>query len=126
MSDDRGGVIVGYFTKIALVLSIVAIVCFDAVAVGVARVSIEDTARAAASAGAESWNSSRNKTMAYRAALDEAEHHGATIKDKSFSIAADGTVKVTVEKDATTLLLYRTKKTSEWTHVEATASGRAL
>ena len=126
MRNDLGGVIVGYFTKIALVLSIFAIISFDAVSVGVARIGVEDIARDAAVAGADAWNTTKDSNYAYRAALDEAEAHGATIADKSFSVAPDGAVTVTVEKDATTLLLYRTKKTDKWTHVKATATGRSV
>ena len=126
MRNERGSVIVGYFTKIAVVIGIFAIFAFDAVAVGVARIGVEDIARDAASAGAESWESSHNTTAAYRAALDEAERHGATIADKSFSIARDGAVTLTVEKEATTLVLYRNEKTSGWTQVSATATRRAM
>ena len=126
MGNDFGGVIVGYFTKIALVLSIFALLSFDAVSVGATRIGVEDIARQSAAAGAEAWNATKDQTSAYRAALDEAEANGATIADKSFSIASDGSVTVTVEKDATTLLLYRTKKTDSWTHVSATATRRAV
>lgn len=126
MRNDRGGVIVGYFTKIALTIGIFAIVCFDAVSVGVARVSVEDTAKGAAAAGAEAWNSSKNSGFALRAAADYAEDHGGQVDAKTFRIDADGTVTVSVTKQATTLLLYRTKKTEKWTQVEATGKHRAV
>lgn len=126
MRNDRGGVIVGYFTKVALTIAVFALVSFDAVAVGVARVDVEDVARSAAVAGAEAWNSTKNTAEAYRAALDEAERGGGTIPEKAFTVSPEGVVTVTVEKEATTLLLYRTKKTGKWAHVSATASGRAV
>ena len=126
MRNDRGGVIVGYFTKIALTLAIFAIVCFDAVSVGVARISIEDTARGAATVAAEAWNSSKNIDFAYQAASDYAEEHGATADPKSFVVDEQGTVTVSVAKEATTLLLYRTKSTAKWTQVSATGKHRAV
>jgi hypothetical protein len=126
MRNDRGDVIVGYFTKIALVLSVFAVVCFDAVAVGAARVSIEDVARQVAMAGSEAYVSSRNPALAYRAALEAAEAEEVTIEKKSFTVAADGTVTVRVEREATTLLLYRTKKTKGWAVVSATRTAKAL
>ena len=126
MRNDRGGIIVGYFAKIALAISVFALVSFDAVAVGVARVGVEDLARSAAVAGAEAWNSTKSSAEAYRAAVEEAGRSGGTIPEKSFSISPEGIVTVTVEKEATTLLLYRTKKTGKWAHVSATASGRAV
>jgi Flp pilus assembly protein TadG len=124
MRNDRGGVIVGYFTKIALVLVVFSVLCFDVVSVGVARVGVEDTARSAAMAAAETYNTSRDADYALRIASEYAEEHGTTVTD--FSIADDGTVTVRVEKEATTLLLYRTKKTSQWAQVSASGSGRAV
>lgn len=126
MRNDRGGVIVGYFTKVALTIAVFALVSFDAVAVGVARVGVEDVARNAAVAGAEAWNTTKNAAEAYRAALDEAERGGGTISEKSFSVSPEGVVTVTVEKEATTILLYRTDKTGKWAQVSATASRRAV
>jgi hypothetical protein len=126
MRNDRGGVIVGYFTKITMVLLAFSVVCFDAVSVGAARVGVEDTARTAATEAAEAYAQSKSVTTAYRAAVDAAEEHGATVVKKSFSVAPDGTVSLRVEKEATTLLLYRTKRTSTWAEVGADASGRAV
>jgi hypothetical protein len=126
MRNEHGGVIVGYFTKIALVLTVFAVVCFDAVSVGVARVGVEDIARSAAVEAAEAWNNTRDRSYAFKAASDYAESHGATIVRKSFRIDEEGVVSLTVEKEATTLLLYRTKKTAPWAQVSATGTGRAV
>lgn len=126
MRNDRGGVIVGYFTKIALVLVVFSVLCFDAVSVGVARVSVEDTAKGAAVAGAEAYSQSKSANYAYTAALDYAEEHGGTIDRKEFSVGDDGAVTVRVVKEATTLLLYRTKKSAPWAQVAASATGRTV
>ena len=126
MRNDDGGVIVGYFTKIALVLSLFSIICFDAVSVGVAKMNAEDTARGAAFAGAEAWNTERNLDVAYAAAQGYAVDHGGSIDRKSFTVAEDGTVTVSMTREATTLLLYRTKKSAKWAVVTASASGRAV
>jgi hypothetical protein len=126
MRNDTGAVVVGYFTKIALVLVLFSVVCFDAVSVGVARIGVEDTARSAAVEAAEMYVGSHSVAQAYQAAADYAGQHGATVDPKSFSVAPDGTVTLRVDKEATTLLLYRTKKTTKWAHVAATGSGRAV
>ena len=125
MRNDRGGVIVGYFTKIALVLSVFSLLCFDAVSVGTARIGIEDTAKAAAREAAETYDETRSEAHALRAAVNYAEEHGATVDEKKFSVAADGTATVRVSKEATTLLVFRVKKTAQWAHVSATASTKA-
>lgn len=126
MRNDRGGVIVGYFTKIAMVLVVFSVLCFDAVSVGAARVSVEDTARTAATEGAEVYSQTKSVAAAYKAAVGAAEERGATVVKKSFTVASDGTVTLRVEKEATTLLLYRTKRTSTWAHVGASSRGRAV
>lgn len=127
MRNDTGGVIVGYFTKVALVLSVLAIACFDMVSVGIARVGVEDVARNAAHAGSTAYHSSRgNVSRAYRATVAAAEEEGATVDRKSFQVATDGTVTVRVEKEATTLVLYRTKKSKGWAQVSATRTARAI
>lgn len=124
MRGDRGDVILGWFTKIALVLGLLALVGFDAVAVGVAHVNVQDTAGDAASEAASMWNNTHDVRQAYRAAQAYAEKHNATVPPKSFTIDRDGTVHLRLEKDATTLLLYRTKTTKRWTHVTGTGTRR--
>ena len=126
MRNDRGGVIVGYFTKIAFVLVTFSVVCFDAVSVGVARMNVEDTAKSAALVASEAYNTSRNVNIAFRAAVDYADDHGAVADPEGFHVADDGTVTVKVDKEATTLLMFRTEKTAKWTRVTATQSGRAV
>jgi hypothetical protein len=126
MRGDRGDVLLGWFTKVALVLGLFGIVSFDAVSVGVAKMNAQDTAASAAAAGAEAWSESHNLQRAYRAASAYADEHGGTIDPKAFSIDSNGTVSVRMDKDATTLLLYRTKTTKKWAHVSATAARRAV
>ncbi len=126
IGNDRGGVIVGYFTKIAAVIAVFAIVSFDAVSVGVTRMNAQDTASEAAQAGAESWLQDHNSRLAFQAAEAYAEEHDAVLDPKGFSIDHDGTVHVRMEKDATTVLLYRTAKTKTWAHVVVTGSGKAI
>ncbi|HEU0131310.1 MAG TPA: hypothetical protein VFQ85_10020 [Mycobacteriales bacterium] len=124
--SDRGSVIVGWLTKVAVVLTLFGVVAFDGVSVMVANVSAQDTATAAAMAGADMWRPTQDVQKAYHAAVSYAEEHGATIAPEDFSIDPDGTVRVKVQKDATTLVLYRTKSTRKWAHIVATGSGKSL
>ncbi len=55
-----------------------------------------------------------------------AEDAGATVDKESFHVAKDGTVTVRVDKEATTLVLYRTTKTKGWARVTATHTARTL
>jgi hypothetical protein len=124
--NERGDIIVGWLTKVAIAIVVVAIPSFDAVSVGVATVGADDTATNAAIAGSDVWRTSHDVQKAYKAAVDYAADKGATIAPEKFSIANDGTVTVTVERTATTLLFYRLGATRKWTHVVATGSGKSL
>jgi hypothetical protein len=126
MRGDRGDVILGWFTKIAVVLGLFGLVGFDAVSVGVAKMNAQDTADTAAGIGSDAWNSSHDVRQAYKAAVEYADEHNAHIAAKSFTVAQDGTVRLTLTTDATTVLLYRTKTTKKWTHVVATGARRSV
>ena len=124
MRGDRGDVILGWLTKVALVLGLLGVIGFDAVSVGVTNMNAADMASSAAGLAAEEWNASKNVNRAYRAASSYVEEHGGTLATKDFRIEPDGTVRLRMEKDATTILLYRTKTTKKWTHVVAEGSRR--
>ena len=126
MRDDRGDVILGWFTKIAVVLALFGLVTFDAVSVGIAKMNASDNAAEAAGFGADAWSQTHDVRSAYQAASAYAEEHGSTIDPKKFVIDADGTVHVTLTHEATTLLLFRTKSTKKWTVIVATGARRAV
>ncbi|HEX8001554.1 MAG TPA: hypothetical protein VF519_02545 [Mycobacteriales bacterium] len=127
MRDERGSIIVGWLTKVALVITIVGILGFDAISVATTKMSAADDAQQAARAGADAWVDTRGDVEeAYRAALGYAEKHGGSIDPKDFVVAEDGTVRVRVVKNATTLIFYRNGTTKKWAHVEADGASRAL
>lgn len=116
--DERGSIIVGWLTKVAVALVLVGIVGFDVVSVGAAKVSASDNATNAAREGVETYAQSKGDiNRAYRAALAYAEEHGGTIDPADFVVEPDGTVRVKVKKTATTLLFFRTGATKRWTEV---------
>jgi hypothetical protein len=126
MRGDRGDVIVGWLTKVTVVIGVLGVMSFDAVSVGVAKMNADDVAATAAAFGAETWNATHNIQHAYRAASSFAEERGATIAPADFSVDRDGTVRVRVVKEATTVLLYRTSKTKGWARVEGTGARRGV
>ncbi|HEV2888857.1 MAG TPA: hypothetical protein VGX28_00615 [Frankiaceae bacterium] len=125
MSDERGSIIVGWLTKVAVVLTLVGIVGFDLVSVATTKVSASDDAQLAARAGAETYADTHGDVQeAYAAALRHAERHGGSIDPADFVVDPDGTVRVTVVKTATTLVFYRAGATKRWAHVVAKASAK--
>jgi hypothetical protein len=116
--NDRGSIIVGWLTKVAIALTLVGIVGFDVISVGAAKVSASDNAVNAARVGAEKYAESKGDVhRAYAAALGYAEDHGGTIDPADFLVERDGTIRVKVQKTATTLLFFRTGTTKKWTVV---------
>ena len=127
MRDERGDIIVGWLTKVAVAITLFGVTGFDAISVATTKVSAADDANQAAREGAQEWvDTHGNVQRAYAAAVRYAEKHNATIAPQDFRIERDGTVRVRLEKTATTLLLYRNGHTKGWAHIVADGSGRAV
>lgn len=126
MSDERGSIIVGWLTKVAVVLTLVGVIGFDLISVATTKVGAADDAQQAARMGAEAYADTRGDVQeAYAAALEHAEKHGGSIDPADFVVQQDGTVRVKVVKTATTLVFYRSGATKKWAHVVAEASAKA-
>jgi len=125
--DERGTIIVGWLTKVALLLTLVGILGFDVISVATTKMSAADNANNAAREGAQVYADTRGDVQeAYLAALDYAEEHGGTIEPDHFTVTDDGVVTVKITKTATTLVFYRNGATKKWAHVVAEASGKAV
>jgi hypothetical protein len=103
---DRGDIVLGWLTRLVVVISVVGLLGFDAIAVAQGKFQAADRATTAASAASSSWTSSKNLQTAFNAAYATAQD-GDTIETDSFRIAADGTVTLRLHHTATTLLLHR-------------------
>ncbi len=124
LQGDRGDVVVGWFTKIAIILALVGLVGFEATSIGVTHVSTQDLAKAAAREGSREWQQSHDVQRAYDAAEIRALEDKGTIKPAEFIVAQDGSVTVTVEREASSMVLYRISATKKWTLVRETATGK--
>lgn len=119
MTSERGGIVTGWLLKLVLSLAIVGVVAFEAGAVVVARVGIEDIAGQAVAAAADEYRRSGNRGDAELAARGEAETRGAVLE--SFSVVEGGkAVVVTVSKPAKTLFLHRIGPTEDWSVARST------
>jgi hypothetical protein len=104
---DSGSIVLGWLTKVMLVMAIAGIVLFDGVSVGVARMSAQDDANTAAGAASADWKSSHNIQSAYNAATEVITNPSERVLTRGFRIDPDGTVHLLVRRSATTLLMYR-------------------
>jgi Flp pilus assembly protein TadG len=88
-----------------------------------ARHQATDAARAAASAGARSLATTRNAKTAEAAAAHVALSDGAFLE--AFTQQPNGTVKVTVSKQARSYLLHRFSATRAWYEIKESATATA-
>jgi len=104
----------------AVVLGVIVVVGYDAVRIGLLRLSTRDAAQTVAGEAARSFYDSRSADVALATAEKGAVDGGAAISDHSFSVAADGSVTLTLVKQTTTVVIGRVEKA--WTSSSATAS----
>lgn len=119
-SSERGDIVIGWLTRVVVVVALVGVVLFDGISVGVNRLNVEDQAQTAALAAADAWHSTHDVQKAYDAATEAATQADPlnTVGTKDFKVDADGTVHLTVTRDAATLVLHRIKPARAWVHVE--------
>jgi hypothetical protein len=117
--DDRGDIILGWFTRVAVFLLLLGIVAFEGISLATAHLNGVDTANQVALAGAEAYAPRHNAEAAYAAAAKEATAHKAELLPDNFTISADGSVDVAIKTTATTLFLYRTDATAKWAVIKS-------
>jgi Flp pilus assembly protein TadG len=104
---DERGVIVNFVIKTLVVFALLGLVAYDLGQVLVAQVKAQDAATAAAQAGADTWYSTKDANKARIAAQDAAASEDATSHIISFQINPNGSVTVTVQRTAKTLIVER-------------------
>lgn len=128
LRDDRGSIVIGWLTKLVVVLGILGVAAFDAISIGTTAASLSDQGGLAARAASDAWLQAKDIQHAYDAALATAtEQNPATVIDvKTFVVDPDGTVHLRVARTATTLVLFRFAATRHWADVQRDASGRSV
>lgn len=112
--DDRGGIVIGWLTRITVLLALLGLFGYDAISVVVARTTAADHAVTAAAAGADAWVATHHDLRAVGVAVARsAQATGDTVDPDSPTVDADGTVHARLCRVATTLLLQRTARTRE-------------
>jgi hypothetical protein len=128
VSDDSGDIVLGWLSKIAIVLGLLGLVLFDAISIGTTAVSLSDQGSYAARQASETWLQTKSVQQAYdaaAAAVTEQNPHN-TVSTKSFTVDTDGTVHLTVAREATTLLVFRLSQTKKWGQLEREAQGLSV
>ena len=120
---DSGSIVLGWLTKLMVILLLVGVVLFDFVAVGVARMSASDDANMAAQAASAEWAHSHNVQQAYDAAVEAVSNPAEHVLVRGFTIDTDGSAHLLLRRDVTTIVAYRIGALKKYTTV--TAHGEA-
>lgn len=126
---DSGEIVSGWLLKVAAVLTVLGIVLFDAISIGVTYTSTEDAGNGAARAASEAWNENgKDLQKAYDAALADANDGGNTytIDPKSFVVDPNGTVHLTIRRTASTIVVRRIGPIKDWADVSHRSEGTYL
>ena len=127
-SRDRGDIVIGWLTKIVVVLGIAGLALFDALSIGSTSVSLSDQGQYAAREASEAWQQTDSVQRAYDAAVATAVSQNPlnTVDPKSFRIDADDTVHLRIGRTATTIVLHHWDRTAKWAVLEREAKGRSV
>jgi hypothetical protein len=123
MHGDRGDIVLGWLTKLVVILGALGIVGFDGVALAQSRFQAADRATTAASAAASDYATSRDLQKAYEAAYATTVD-GDTIEAKTFTVGTDGKVTLRLHHEATTLLLHKIGPLRGWADAVGTGEAR--
>lgn len=127
-TDDRGDVIGSWLIRITLGLAVAGVVLFDAASIGTAAISLQDTAQGAAREAADAAETSRDPAVLYGAAQQFASEQNVlnTVDPASLVVGADGSVTLTVDRTAPTLVVERVRWIAHWADLEQTRTASPL
>ena len=121
---DRGSIVLGWLTKLAIAMSIVGLALFDTLSIGAAHLGATDDAGTAAEAASASYRMSHDVDAAYQAALETLPSDSETLPPTQFIVSPDGTVNLVLRRTTTTLVADRIGFLKKYTlvvvHGEAT------
>ena len=126
--SDRGDIILGWLTKLVVVLGVAGLFLFDAISLGTTAMNLSDQGSYAARQASEVWQTTNSMQKAYEAAAATATEQNAenVVVAKTFRIDEDNTVRFTIKRTADSILLFRWDKSAEWAKVSREAAGRSV
>ena len=125
---DAGGIVVGWLVKLVVVVGLVGVALFDAISIGVSRLSVEDAGALAAREASTSLARTGNLQSAYETAVHTAWEANELndIPPSTFVALPDGSVQLVVSREATTFVVRHVGWMRPWAHVEAEANGKPM
>jgi hypothetical protein len=127
-AGDRGDIVLGWLTRLVVILGLSGIVLFDAISIGVTSVNVADQGSYAAREASETWQTTKDLQQTFlRASAVASEGDPANVVDPaSFRVDKDNTVHLRISRTATTLVLYRIGPLEDLAEVGSQVSGRSV
>ena len=121
---DNGSIVLGWLTKLTVVIAFVGVALFDSLAIGAAHLGASDDANTAAETAVADYRTSHNVLSAYQAAVDTLPSDSESIPPKQFVVEPDGTINLVLRRTTTTLVAHRVGPLKKYSVVvvHATAS----
>lgn len=128
ISGDAGGIVLGWLTKVVVILAVLGVALFDVLSIATARLAVEDHAALAAREASEVYIGSGDPQVAYAEAVSVAADANPLdeVPPQRFSTAPDGTVTLAVRREATTFVVHRIPWIADWAVVSADATAKSL
>lgn len=126
--DDGGGIVLGWLTKLVVVMALVGVVLFDGLSITASRLSIEDQGFQAAREASSEWQRSRDVQLAYDTAVSIAVEANTLneVLPATFVAAPDGTVDLDMHREAATLVVHRIGWVADWALVSTHAAAKGI
>src|SRR5689334_175230 len=93
---DGGSMVLGWLARIAIVVAVVGVLGFDAIAIAQVHVRADDAASQAADQAATTWLATHDFTKTVLVARTAAAQDDMTVLAKDVRVQPDGSVTVTV------------------------------
>ena len=122
-SRDEGAIVLGWLTKVVVVLAVLGFLSYDGIAIVSANISAADRANTLASEAADDVRTMRDVNKAYAVINAEAAEKGDSIEPQDFRVASDGHVTLVLHREATSLWMSRVGPLRRFLHVKATGEG---
>jgi hypothetical protein len=123
---DVGDIVVGWLVRVVASVAVVGVLLFQAVSIAAATLPDTAPASRAARGASDDWVSHHSQQSAFDAAWAAATEANPTntVDPKSFQVAQNGTVHLTVHRTAPTLVLRLVGPAHHWADVVGEGVGR--
>ena len=118
---DAGNIVTGWLLKLTVILTVLGVIAFDAIALATTRIQLEDASEQAAFAAATTSMTRGNPRVALATAQKTLAEANTAYKldETSFVLARDGSVSFTVHRTANTVVLKHISAAKKYTSYTA-------